>query len=201
MRRLSDFIKWYFYITTGILFIVAGNFALVKAEMIPGDTLWQILLSGFLTTLVTVALVPREGMSKKITWIHILLHYLGLCVTMVISGYWFGWINLNPAGICLMMVSVAIPNRVRGILSSGCETGRCDQPETAGEVFGGEQITQKLPLLIHQKREFLFIRGGYFPSQPMGRNYSIEINLFSSTFGCSLIFGTEIFRTPLSKDA
>ena len=108
MRRLSDFIKWYFYITTGILFIVAGNFALVKAEMIPGDTLWQILLSGFLTTLVTVALVPREGMSKKITWIHILLHYLGLCVTMVISGYWFGWINLNPAGICLMMVSVAL---------------------------------------------------------------------------------------------
>ncbi len=108
MRVLKDFIKWYFYITTGILFVVAGNLALVGAEKIPGNTLWQILISGFITTLVTVTLLPREGKSKVPEWFGIILHYLGLCVTMVISGYWFGWINLNPAGICLMMVSVAL---------------------------------------------------------------------------------------------
>ena len=49
MKIISSFIKWYFYITTGILFVCAINMTLSREENIPSDTLWKILLSGFLT--------------------------------------------------------------------------------------------------------------------------------------------------------
>lgn len=108
MSIFRQFIKWYFYITTGILVIVAANFALYGVKTIPRDTLWQILLSGFITTLVTILLAPRANQSRVKEKIGMLIHYLGLCAAMIISGSWFGWIRLNQAGIRLMMISVAL---------------------------------------------------------------------------------------------
>lgn len=107
MRVLKDFVKWFLYITMGILIVCAVNFQLADAESIPKETLWQILLSGFLTTGITVLLYPRNGSNKSTFWVEILAHYLALCIIMILCGYWFGWLDFDLGGIVMMVVSVA----------------------------------------------------------------------------------------------
>lgn len=101
------FIKWYSYITTGILIVTAVNFAISSEGPIPEYTLWKVLLSGLLTTIVTM-LFYRLGEPDSIIkmWCRILLHYLSLSAVMILCGYWFGWLDLNVAGIAMMLVSV-----------------------------------------------------------------------------------------------
>ncbi|MCI7322278.1 MAG: DUF3021 domain-containing protein [Lachnospiraceae bacterium] len=107
MRVLKDFVKWFLYITMGILIVCAVNFQIADAESIPKETLWQILLSGFLTTGITVLLYPRNGSNKSTFWVEILAHYLALCIIMILCGYWFGWLDFDLGGIVMMVVSVA----------------------------------------------------------------------------------------------
>ena len=90
MKIISSFIKWYFYITTGILFVCAINMTLSREENIPSDTLWKILLSGFLTTVVTMFFLFRESDSKFVMGYRMILHYLALGIVMILSGRWFG---------------------------------------------------------------------------------------------------------------
>lgn len=107
MRVLKDFVKWFLYITMGILIVCAVNFQIADAESIPKETLWQILLSGFLTTGITVLLYPRNGSNKSTFWVEILAHYQALCIIMILCGYWFGWLDFDLGGIVMMVVSVA----------------------------------------------------------------------------------------------
>ena len=108
MKIFSDFIKWFLYITTCILIVVAANIMISGKDMIPADTLWQILLSGFLTTLVTVLLWAKEPGNIRSGIIRMLVHYIALCAVMIICGRWFDWMNLSPAGIVMMVISVAV---------------------------------------------------------------------------------------------
>lgn len=107
MRVLKEFVKWFLYITVGILIVCAVNFQLADAKSIPKETLWQILLSGFFTAGITVLLYPRDGSNKATFWVGILAHYLALCVIMILCGYWFGWLDFDLGGIVMMVVSVA----------------------------------------------------------------------------------------------
>lgn len=107
MKRVSEFVKWYLYITSGILIVTAIGFAGNKVDSLPAETLWNILLSGFLTTLVTVLSVFVGTRSKAATIIKFLVHYLALCVVMVLCGSRFGWVSLNVEGVVTMMLSVA----------------------------------------------------------------------------------------------
>ena len=108
MKILSDFIKWFLYITTCILIVVAANIMISGKDMIPADTLWQILLSGFLTTLVTILLWAKEPGNIRSGIIRMLVHYIALCAVMIVCGRWFDWMNLSPAGIVMMVISVAV---------------------------------------------------------------------------------------------
>ena len=108
MKILSDFIKWFLYITTCILIVVAANIMISGKDMIPADTLWQILLSGFLTTLVTILLWAKEPGNIRSGILRMVVHYIALCVVMIVCGRWFDWLNLSPAGIIMMMISVAV---------------------------------------------------------------------------------------------
>lgn len=108
MRKLSDFIKWYTYITISILIVCTIQFGIYCEEMIPLATLWQILLSGFLTTLVTVLLVLTEDNRKWMNVVRGVLHYILLCIIMIACGNWFGWLNLDLAGIGMMVGAVAV---------------------------------------------------------------------------------------------
>ena len=108
MKIISSFIKWYFYITTGILFVCAINMTLSREENIPSDTLWKILLSGFLTTVVTMFFLFRESDSKFVMIYRMILHYLALSIVMILSGRWFGWLEFDISGIVMMLLSVAV---------------------------------------------------------------------------------------------
>ena len=108
MKIISSFIKWYFYITTGILFVCAINMTLSREENIPSDTLWKILLSGFLTTVVTMFFLFRESDSKFVMIYRMILHYLALGIVMILSGRWFGWLEFDISGIVMMLLSVAV---------------------------------------------------------------------------------------------
>lgn len=108
MKIISSFIKWYFYITTGILFVCAINMTLSREENIPSDTLWKILLSGFLTTVVTMFFLFRESDSKFVMGYRMILHYLALGIVMILNGRWFGWLEFDISGIVMMLLSVAV---------------------------------------------------------------------------------------------
>lgn len=107
MKKIGEYIKWYFYITTSILMVVALIFGLYGAKNLPGDTLWQILLSGFLTTLLTIVMVCVEKITSKGTVLVYVGHYISLCAVMIPLGVWFNWINLNLPGIAMMLGAVA----------------------------------------------------------------------------------------------
>lgn len=108
MNRISEYIKWFLYITTGILIVCAANLEIMGEETIQVDMLWQILLSGLLTTLVTVLLFIQECNRKAEVCLKCILHYVALCVIMVLCGNWFGWMKLDLGGIVMMVVSVAV---------------------------------------------------------------------------------------------
>lgn len=108
MRFLKDFARWFFYISTAVLIICAINFSVSDVDLISKDTLWQILLSGFLTALVTVLLYPRENSAGSRIFLQCLIHYGALCAVMILSGHQFGWLEYDFAGIAMMLVSVAV---------------------------------------------------------------------------------------------
>lgn len=108
MKKFSEYIKWFMYITTSILIVCTVIFGLYNEESIPGETLWQILLSGFLTTLVTVIFRIGEGKGGAADIFRYVLHYILLCVVMIVCGNWFGWLKLDFAGIGMMLGAVAV---------------------------------------------------------------------------------------------
>lgn len=108
MRKLLEFMKWFFYITTCVLIVVAVNIEIAGDDYIRPVMLWQILLSGFLTSFVTILLRPNEDDGGRLGFIKILIHYFVLCVVMIVCGYWFGWLKLNFRGILMMVVSTAV---------------------------------------------------------------------------------------------
>ncbi|MCH5271674.1 MAG: DUF3021 family protein [Lachnospiraceae bacterium] len=108
MKKILEFIKWFFYITTSVVFICAANLTISGGNTIFVNTLWQILLCGFLTALVTVLLRPGAKDGGKIMMLKIIIHYIILCVVMIICGHWFGWMVFSFADIVMMLVSVAV---------------------------------------------------------------------------------------------
>lgn len=143
MRVLKDFVKWFLYITMGILIVCAVNFQIADAESIPKETLWQILLSGFLTTGITVLLYPRNGSNKSTFWVEILAHYLALCIIMILCGYWFGWLDFDLGGISMMVVSVAAVYGITFLIYYLIDLKQADEinqklKEKYGERVGGK---------------------------------------------------------------
>lgn len=107
MKRVFEFIKWVFYITTSVLIVVAVNIQISGDDIISADTLWKILASGFLTALVTVLMRPDEQNNWRSGVVKMVIHYVALCVVMIVLGYWFGWLELDFPGVVMMVISVA----------------------------------------------------------------------------------------------
>ena len=107
MRKISTFCNFFSYITTGILFICAINFFLFNDGDIPRNTLWQILISSFITTTMSMFLSPWSSEKTRELILKTLLHYFCLCVIMIVCGIWFGWITLGFGGAMKMIISVA----------------------------------------------------------------------------------------------
>lgn len=107
MKFITDLIKYFVYITTGILFVFITVMLIEGSKSISIQTLVQIPCAALITALVTVIVYSKEEMMKKEFYIRIAIHYLLLCFIMIIFGTAFGWVNLNLAGIMTMVISTA----------------------------------------------------------------------------------------------
>ncbi len=107
MVRLQEFIKWFVFITTGILIVCAVGFSFSPdGTAIPRITLWEILLSGLLTSIITTIFLSREALDKCGLILVFFLHYIFLDITMIVCGSYFGWMNFDLGGAAGMSVSV-----------------------------------------------------------------------------------------------
>lgn len=107
MKFITELLKYFVYITTGILFVFITIMLLGGYESISTQTLMQIPCAAFVTALVTVIIYSKEEVMKKEFNIRMAIHYILLCVIMVIFGTAFEWINLDFAGVMTMVISTA----------------------------------------------------------------------------------------------
>lgn len=106
MRTFSNFVKWFLYITTGILVICGINYKMAGVTTVTADIFWMILFCGFVTTLATMLLLPKEEDGRTKSCIKFALHYVILCTIMIPLGVWFGWIEFRLPGIVMMAIDV-----------------------------------------------------------------------------------------------
>lgn len=107
MRYITEIIKYFAFITTGILILFIVLMLIQGDSAINLSTLIEIPCAGLVTSIVTVFLYPSETQSKKGYLLRILVHYTVLCIVMTVMGTLFGWIRLHFGGILFMMISVA----------------------------------------------------------------------------------------------
>lgn len=109
MKFITDLIRYFVYITTGILFVFITILLIEGSGSISTKTLIQIPCAAFVTALVTVkfSIYSREAVTKKEFYIGMSIHYILLCVIMVILGTAFGWVNLDLAGVMTIVISTA----------------------------------------------------------------------------------------------
>ncbi len=108
MKKLGEALKWFLYITTGVLFVATISYTLSGEETLSVVTLWHILLTGFLTTIITMFMSPNGEERQAVFGIKIVVHYVSLCIVMVILGTQFGWMTFCLEGVLVMCVEVAI---------------------------------------------------------------------------------------------
>lgn len=108
MKKFANFIKWFLYITIGIFFVCAVAYTLEDVDSISVNIFWKILLSGFVTTLVTIFFRCWEEEENSKLWVRVVFHYVVLCVVMSILGMWFGWIEAAPSGVGKMVIYVGL---------------------------------------------------------------------------------------------
>lgn len=108
MKFFTELCRYFVQITTGVLIVCAVNFLLYGADNISGATLWQILLSGFLTAFATTIAYSFEPRSTKQFIMMTAIHYIVICIIMIFLGNSFGWLSINFAGVIMMVISVAV---------------------------------------------------------------------------------------------
>lgn len=106
MKYLSEFIKYFCIITTGITLI--SGLTILKYDAIHSSTLMEVVIAGAVTALVTTIFLTGEPKSKKDMLCRMGLHYISLCVIMIIMNFSFGWMKCSIGGAVSMIVSVAI---------------------------------------------------------------------------------------------
>ena len=107
MKFITDLIRYFVYITTGILFVFIVILLIEDSGSISTKTLIQIPCAGLVTALVTVIIYSREAVMKKEFYFRIAIHYLLLCVIMTIFGTAFEWVRLDLAGVMTIVIATA----------------------------------------------------------------------------------------------
>lgn len=105
-KLITLFFKYYCYITTGTLIIVALGFTGYDTT-ISYNTLWEVLISAFPTTIATILAYNVKADNPNLI-LRMGIHYVCLCIIMGFLGWKFGWISLSLPDIGLMCISVAL---------------------------------------------------------------------------------------------
>lgn len=107
MRFITDLIRYFVYITTGILFVFIAMLLIEGGSGVSTQTLIRIPCAGLATALITAVIYSREAVKKKELYIRISIHYILLCITMIVLGTAFEWVNFDLAGVMTMVISTA----------------------------------------------------------------------------------------------
>lgn len=108
MRFLKELCHFFVQITTGILIICAINYSVWGSGELPANILWQIVLSGAVTAIITeIVMSLPEPETKKRFVLYTVLHYVVLCIVMSVIGMLFDWVSKTVLGVLLMCLSVA----------------------------------------------------------------------------------------------
>lgn len=107
MKFITELLRYFVYITTGIIFVFIAILLIEGGSSISTKTLIQIPCAALVTALVTVIIYSKEAVMKKEFYIGMAVHYILLCVIMVIFGTAFEWIKFDLAGVMIMVISTA----------------------------------------------------------------------------------------------
>ncbi|WP_026491851.1 MULTISPECIES: DUF3021 family protein [unclassified Butyrivibrio] len=136
---LSEFLKWFLIINTGIMVIVWIN-------IFKYDTIWtaiipQIFGASFLTSLVTAAYFsynPRKPISVPVRILLTIAHYLILCVIIMTLGTRFNWFELTLQGGLAVTLSVAGVYIISAVISYMLSKGEADEMTDALKKYKEE---------------------------------------------------------------
>ncbi|MDE7293008.1 MAG: DUF3021 domain-containing protein [Oscillospiraceae bacterium] len=107
MNFFSHLMKFFTYITTGILFVFIAILLIGDHDGISREELIQIPCAGFATALVTTVLLIGKWEIPVAFGFRVVLHYLIMLAMMIIIGILFGWIEFDLAGIITMVIATA----------------------------------------------------------------------------------------------
>ena len=105
---LNNLFRWFLVINSGILLIV--GVIVMKYDSIPSITIPRIFLASIATSAVTAAFVsldPKKPIEKPVSVFICLVHYILLCVVIMVLGVMFDWFEPTLKGACGVMLSVA----------------------------------------------------------------------------------------------
>ncbi len=104
MKFLSELVRYFCYITTGILLV--SGLSVLGQETIPAITSMQTLFAGFVTALITAVVLHGEPKNRRDMFCRLTLHYVLMCAVMVPIGMQFRWISRDFIGVLFMIGSV-----------------------------------------------------------------------------------------------
>ena len=125
---LSEFLKWFLIINTGIMVIV-------WISIFRYDTIWtqiipQIFAASFATSLVTTGFFsynPRKPISVGVRILLTVAHYLILCAIIMTLGTLFDWFELTLKGCLSVVLSVAGVYFISALISYLLSKGEADE--------------------------------------------------------------------------
>ena len=136
---ITDFIKWFLIINTGIMVVVWVN--IFKYDTIWTEIIPQIFAASFLTSLVTTAYFsynPRKPISVPVRILLTAAHYLILCVIIMTLGTLFGWFDLTPSGAAIVALSVAGVYFISFVISFALSKGEANEMTMALKQYKDE---------------------------------------------------------------
>lgn len=108
MKLVTEFLKCFTNIATGILIIFLIANKIQQTEIIKINSLLHILTASFIGTLLSVLMLYNLEISDKYAYLLIFLHYLLMWAAMSLMGIWFGWIAASLKGVLMMALYVVI---------------------------------------------------------------------------------------------
>ncbi|MDE6593376.1 MAG: DUF3021 domain-containing protein [Oscillospiraceae bacterium] len=107
MKFFSYLVKYFTYITTGIVFVFIAILLIGDHDGLSREELIQIPCAGFATALVTTVLLVGKWEFPVAFGFRIALHYLMMLAMMIVIGILFEWIEFDLAGIITMVIATA----------------------------------------------------------------------------------------------
>ena len=133
---ISEFLKWFLIINTGIMLIVWFN--IFNYETIWTQIFPQIFCASFVTSIVTTAFFsinPKKPLSRIMRVLIPVAHYLVLCVIIMTLGTLFDWFEFSLSGCLVVALSVAGVYLITAVISYLLSKSEADEMTKALKNF------------------------------------------------------------------